>query len=81
MCRKEQYQRRIIHEGAKEYRIKCATRYLYCTCQSAVIQVKDGKTNIFFLGAQDFLSLAKGSETLRHCYDCMTHEKLTKNNL
>ncbi|KAL9967030.1 hypothetical protein ACROYT_G025186 [Oculina patagonica] len=26
MCRKEQYQRRIIHEGAKEYRIKCATR-------------------------------------------------------
>lgn len=26
MCRKEQYQRRVIHEGAKEYRIKCATR-------------------------------------------------------
>lgn len=26
MCRKEQYQRRIIHEGAKEYRVKCATR-------------------------------------------------------
>ena len=27
MYRKEQYQRRIIPEGAKEYRIKCATRY------------------------------------------------------
>lgn len=26
MCRKEQYQRRIIHEGAREHRIKCATR-------------------------------------------------------
>lgn len=26
MCRKEQYQRRIIHEGAKEYREKCATK-------------------------------------------------------
>lgn len=26
MCRKEQYQRRIIHEGAKEHREKCATR-------------------------------------------------------
>lgn len=28
MCRKEQYQRRIIHEGAREYRVKCATRYV-----------------------------------------------------
>ncbi|XP_073236816.1 RING finger protein 32-like [Porites lutea] len=26
MCRKEQYQRRIIHEGAREYRVKCTTR-------------------------------------------------------
>lgn len=26
MCRKEQYQRRIIHEGAREHRLKCATR-------------------------------------------------------
>lgn len=26
MCRKEQYQTRVIHEGAKEYRILCATR-------------------------------------------------------
>ncbi|KXJ28215.1 RING finger protein 32 [Exaiptasia diaphana] len=26
MCRKEQYQKRVIHEGAKEYRIKCAIK-------------------------------------------------------
>ena len=28
MCRKEQYQKRIIHEGAREYRVNCATRYV-----------------------------------------------------
>ncbi|XP_031556497.1 peptidyl-prolyl cis-trans isomerase G-like [Actinia tenebrosa] len=26
MCRKEQYQKRVIHEGAKQHRIKCATK-------------------------------------------------------
>lgn len=26
MCRKEQYQTRVIHEGSKQHRIKCATR-------------------------------------------------------
>ncbi|KAK3749925.1 hypothetical protein QZH41_017379, partial [Actinostola sp. cb2023] len=26
MCRKEQYQKRVIHEGAKEYRVKCAIK-------------------------------------------------------
>ncbi|XP_061165712.1 RING finger protein 32-like [Saccostrea echinata] len=26
MCRNEQYQTRVIHEGAKQHRIKCATR-------------------------------------------------------
>ncbi|XP_022099772.1 RING finger protein 32-like isoform X2 [Acanthaster planci] len=30
MCRKEQYQTRVIHEGAKLHRVKCATRIQAC---------------------------------------------------
>ena len=31
MCRKEQYQTRVIHEGAKQHRHMCATKSVHVT--------------------------------------------------